>query len=127
MTVVKSNIDRVWDDFFFGNRVAYTPEYDVLESKDSYSLLFDLPGITEDEISIEIKDRELNLEVTRDKKDEEVKYLVRNRKSYNFTKGFKLPDDVNRESVEASFKNGVLEIVIGKRDEVKPKKISINS
>lgn len=131
MTLVRrdSNLDRVWDEFFYGSRTSSTPDYDVTESDSGYSLYFDLPGVEEDRINLEVKDRVLTLEVKKDdiKDKEEVKYLVRNRKKAGFTKSFKLPEDVNPESVDAEFQNGVLTVGISKKEEVKPKRITIKS
>lgn len=131
MTLVRrdSDLDRVWDDFFFGNRVSYTPDYDVTESDNEYTLSFELPGLEEDNINLEVKERLLTLEVKRDKvkEENEIKYLVRNRKHLEFSKSFKLPEDVDSDNVNAEYKNGVLAVNISKKEEVKPKKITIKS
>ena len=125
-------IDNVWNNFFGGDRVIdkFSPIYDVVETNEGYTLSFEIPGVEEDKISLEVKDRELILEV----KDEEIKnaneddkdiYHVRNRKSKAFKKIFRLPDDVNSDDVTANMKNGVLTLVINKREEVQPKRIEV--
>lgn len=128
MTLVRrdSSLDRVWDDFFFGNGVHTSPNYDVVETDEDYRLTFELPGVFEDRISLENKGRILTVEVKKEdiKDKNEVKYLVRNRRDYTFKRSFKLPEDVDTNSVEAEFKNGLLTVEVKKREEVKPKKIT---
>lgn len=130
MTLLRTrDLDRVWDDFFLGNRVSFTPDYDVTESEEEYSLTFELPGVEENSINIEVKDIVLTLDVKSEEKQksEDVKYLVRNRKTMEFKKSFRLPEDIEPDKVEANFKNGLLTVKVGKREEVKPKKIEIKS
>lgn len=127
-------MDNVWNNFFGGDQVTqkFSPTYDVIENDSSYALSFEIPGTPEDSINIEVKDRELVLEVKdetlKKSSDEETsdKYLVRNRKLKAFKKVFKLPEDVNPEEVTADMKSGVLTLTINKKEQVQPKKIKVN-
>ncbi len=127
-------MDNVWNNFFGGDQVTqkFSPTYDVIESDSSYALSFEIPGIPEDSINIEVKDRELVLEIKdetlKKSADEENsdKYLVRNRKAKAFKKVFKLPEDVNSEEVTANMNSGVLTLTINKKEQVQPKKIKVN-
>ncbi len=123
-------MNNVWNNFFNGDRVErFTPVYDVIETEKEYNLVFELPGIGEDLIGIEVKDNILNLEVKNPEKSEdekELQYLVKNRKEKVFTKGFKLPADADSEGIDAKMKDGLLTLTINKREEMKPKKITIN-
>ena len=127
-------MDNVWNNFFGGDQVAqkFSPTYDVIESENSYALSFEIPGVEEDSIDIEVKDRELVLEVKdealkdTENKENSDKYLVRNRKYKTFKKVFKLPEDVNPEEVTAIMKSGLLTLTINKKEQVQPKKIIVN-
>lgn len=128
-------MDNVWSNFFGGDRFVdrFSPIYDVVETDNSYTLSFELPGIEEEKVSVEIKDRELILEV----KDEELKdvsekdnedkvtYHVRSRRAKSFKKIFRLPEDVNPEEVTANMKNGVLDVTVNKKEEVQPKRVEV--
>lgn len=110
------------------------PSVDVKENKDSYVLDMDLPGKTENDVDLSLKDDVLTIsshneetkETKSDGKDaEKGEWLIRERRSYNFTRRFTLPQDVNADAVNASFKNGVLTVVMPRKPVTEPKKIAI--
>ncbi|HKL85849.1 MAG TPA: Hsp20/alpha crystallin family protein [Treponemataceae bacterium] len=114
-------------------KASLSPRVDVRETIDSYIMDMDLPGLTEDDVEINLKDRVLSIssiqkaEKEEEKKVEEVEYLVRERRSSCFTRRFTLPEDIDAENVDATFKNGVLTINIPRRPETKPRSIRITS
>ncbi|WP_407398073.1 Hsp20/alpha crystallin family protein [Treponema sp.] len=130
-------------DSLFGNdgftfpsvRNAYmTPKVDVLQKKDSYVLCMDLPGKTENDVEITLKNDVLTIasaEKTKEEKkddnaDREI-WLVRERTAATtqFRRTFTLPKDINPSKVTANFKNGVLCIEIGRKEEAQEQKIKI--
>ena len=113
-----------------------TPRVDVIETKSAYNLYMDLPGMNESSVDIQIEKGVLNISSKKeeikeakkdDKEEEKAKYLLRERRTMEFERSFSLPDDVDEENITASFKNGVLEIVMQKTETKKPRKIEIKA
>ena len=75
----------------------------------------ELPGRSENDVNIELDHDNLTIaskkeEAKEDKKDKKTKYILKERRNANFERRFKLPDDVDKESIKANFKNGILTI-----------------
>lgn len=109
------------------------PRVDVRETPTAYLMEMDLPGLSEKDVEISLKDRVLSIssvkEATNEEKktDEGVEYLIRERHSSAFERRFTLPEDIDAENVEANFKNGVLSISIQRKAEAQPRQILIKS
>lgn len=125
--------DRVFGNFFDSAPVTYStgrllrPAYDIEESESHYVLSFDLPGMKQEDINIEVKDKVLSIsgERKREAKDETGNVRRSERFYGQFERQFALPENVNAEAVEANYEHGVLKIALPKMEEVKPKKIQI--
>ena len=110
------------------------PKVDVTEKKDAYDLEMELPGMTDKDVDIELKDGVLTIaskkneehEKASDKKDE-VQWLIKERRSFEFARRFTLPQDIDEEAVRAEFKNGVLSVKIPRKALPSPKKIAITA
>lgn len=113
------------------NKQSFTPKVDVKETKDSYVLDMDLPGRTEGDVDLSLKENVLTISSDKeDSREEKGKdgYLIRERTRSRFTRSFTLPDDVQGEAINATFKNGVLEVTMPRNKALaEPKKISIKS
>jgi HSP20 family protein len=105
----------------------WMPAMDLLETGDHFVLRADLPGMTEDDINIELEDSTLTVSGERkaehESKDEG--YYRVERAFGSFSRSLTLPKGVDPESVTAQFDKGVLEVRIPKPEERKPRKISI--
>jgi HSP20 family protein len=102
---------------------SFNPEWGVEESETHYTLSVDLPGLKKEDINIEVNDGTLVISGERKKehKDGSCDY-----RSYGrFERRFTLGNNVQSEDVKASYKDGVLEVILAKTQEVKPKKINI--
>jgi HSP20 family protein len=122
------SFDRVFDDPVFSMN-GKLPRVDVREEEGKYILEADVPGLTEKDIDVKVDGNLLTIssakkEETENKKDG---YLIKERKSYSFSRSFTLPDDVARDKIEAHFKNGLLSLTMEKNPESKPKSIEIKS
>jgi HSP20 family protein len=131
------NIHSVFNDLFdedFGRSLAkpsstrWYPAVDVLESKDSYLIRAELPGMKKEDIKLEVKDGTLTLSGERvsDKPAEGVEYRHLERVEAKFWRSFSLPETVKHDAIEATYKDGLLEVRVPKLEEVKPRQIEIS-
>jgi HSP20 family protein len=134
---MRKDMDRLFEDFFapvarrrrwlkpeFG---VVVPNIEMYDRKNEIVLKAELPGVNKEDIDLTITKDSLTLkgEV---KKEEEVKeedYYACERSYGSFTRTIALPVEVDSEKAKASFKNGVIEIVLPKKEEAKPKEIKI--
>lgn len=116
-------------DISCGRGTGSMPKVDVKQTKDNYQFQIDLPGMTQDDIDISIKENTLTVaSVQKEEKSEEKNrevFLIRERAPFSFKRSFTLPRDADSSNAEASFVNGVLSIKIARRPEEQPKKIAI--
>ena len=106
-----------------------TPRVDVRETADAYILDMDLPGFTEKDVEINLKDRVLSISSKLQEKQEEKKegdWLIKERRSSCFSRRFTLPQDIDAEKVTAEFKHGVLSVDIPRKPEPQAKQIAIS-
>ena len=102
------------------------PDVDIYETEKNYVLLADLPGVDRDNLKVDIKENELIIDGRAENVfKEEERPLAAEFKVGRYYRKFALGDLINYENIQASFKNGVLKIVLGKAEAVKPKKIEV--
>lgn len=103
------------------------PSIDVYEEKDSVVVKAELPGMTKEDIEVNLAGE--NLTITGEKKeDTEVKednYYRRERSYGSFLRTVALPSEVKNDEIKASFKDGVLEIRMPKTEDAKKKSVSV--
>ena len=97
------------------------PNYDIISDNDTYIIEMEVPGFKKSEISIEAQDQIVKISAKRDS----VKNSYSNVSSREFEKEFHLPDDTVEKNISANLKNGILEIKIPRKAEVKTKAINI--
>ena len=126
-------LPTVFDDFFkpwnewFDNggslmgRMMTVPAVNIVEDKNDYKVSLAVPGMKKDDFNIDVEGNMLTIssekEESKEEKDE--KY---NRKEYSyssFSRSFTLPEEVNKEKIEAKYEDGVLKLMLPKKDEVK--------
>jgi HSP20 family protein len=107
---------------------SWVPALDVWETESDVVYAFDLPGVSEDDISIEVKDDTLSVTATRENKEEvsEKGFYRYERRYGTFQRAVGLPKGVAQDQISASYDDGVLEIRVPKPAEAKPKTISLN-
>jgi HSP20 family protein len=107
---------------------SFGPAVDLYEEKDNFVLRAELPGMSKEEISLEIIDNTLILSGERklasEKKDDE--HPVREMGQGRFTRSIELPSEVQSDKIQARYENGILTITLPKKEEAKPKQITID-
>ena len=121
-----SNLSRNFGDEGIG-RGAWTPTVDIYENKDQIVLEAELPGMNREDFELTIENNVLTLRGERkfEKRDEGDNYHRVERAYGQFTRSFTLPQTVSGENATAEYKNGVLRVVLQKREEVKARRIEV--
>jgi HSP20 family protein len=124
--------DRLFSSLFDnGGRQAqrWVPAMDLVEADDHFVLKVDLPGLAEDDVTIEVQDNALTISGSREAEHErKEKGWYRLERSYgSFSRSLTLPDGVDADKVEANFDRGVLEVRVPKPEERKPRRIAIGA
>jgi len=107
---------------------AWAPAVDIYETPDSIVLQAELPGLSKEDIDIQVRDSVLILKGERrsEKEVKEGNYLRVERAYGGFQRAFTLPAAVQADKIRAVFKDGVLDVNIPKAEEAKPKQIKID-
>lgn len=128
---VSNRLARLFDDSSFrsgGN--LWSPPVSVAETPDELVFTAELPGLTEEQVAIELENDVLSISgeklEERTEGDEERKYHLWERSYGSFRRSFSLPRAVNADEAVARFHNGVLEIRLPKAAEAKGRKIEIS-
>jgi HSP20 family protein len=112
-----------------GQTSTWLPAVDVWETEDQLVLSFDLPGIAEDDIAVELDDNVLTVSGKRERTSEHSndRFYRFERRFGTFSRSVTLPAGVNEEDIQANYANGVLEVRVPKPEEPKPKRIQVGS
>lgn len=108
---------------------SWVPPLDVWETESELVYAFDLPGIPEEKISLEVADGTLTVSAEREKTAEESgdRFYRFERRYGSFSRAVGLPQGVSEDTITASYENGVLEVHVPKPEEAKPRRIQLGS
>ncbi len=135
---MRRDMDRLFDEVFsplqrrrrtWGEKpeaAPIVPNIEIYDRTNEIVLRAELPGVKKEDIDLSIANDSLTLKGEM-KKEEEVgcAYYVSEISYGNFARTVTLPVEVDSEKAKATFKNGILELVLPKREEAKPKEIKI--
>jgi HSP20 family protein len=113
----------------FNELLQFSPPVDLDESEEAYELSVDLPGLSKDDIKLELKDGQLVVSGERkaEKEEEGKTRHVTERYYGSFSRVFLLPPNVDADRVDAKFDSGVLKISVAKSESSKPRQIPIKA
>lgn len=127
-------VDRFFNTPFFNRNVEHVsdetwrPAVDVSEDKDHFHITAELPGLSKDDLRVNVEDGLLSIEGERnfEEKQEGKDYHRVERRYGKFYRAFRLPKTVDANKINAKFKDGVLHLDIPKAEDAKPRQISIS-
>jgi HSP20 family protein len=135
LQTIQQEMNRLFGTFFDapgnGESLAsrrWIPAMDLVEEGDDFVLRADLPGVSEDQVSVELEDNVLTISGERKSELQERKegYYRLERAAGRFSRSLTMPAGVDPQRIDAKFDNGVLTVRIPKPQERKPRRVAIN-
>jgi len=130
MNQMQRLMERLLDDPSARNRTSaepslWSPSCELTEDKDGYTARFEIPGVSKDQIKVELHDNQLTIRAERkfEKKDDKKHYSEFSYGSY--MRSFTLPTPVSNEKVNAGYENGILTVTMAKTSPGGAKQISV--
>ena len=133
LPALKEEMDKLWNRFF-GERIfqepfgkGWAPSVDVSETKENVVVKAEIPGMDGKDIDISLSGGVLTIkgEKKQEKEEKEENYYFAERSYGAFSRSIQLPQEVQPDKVTASYKNGVLTIIMPKSEEAKAKEVKI--
>jgi HSP20 family protein len=129
---LREDFDDIVKDFFAGfsninaSRGVY-PLLDIKEDKSKYTIDIEIPGIEKKDLKISVKKDNLIIqgEKKEERKKEEESYLRVERSYGNFTRSVKLPTEINQSKITAKYNNGVVRIILPKKEKDNAKEVQV--
>ncbi|MGD2171637.1 MAG: Hsp20/alpha crystallin family protein [Gammaproteobacteria bacterium] len=106
----------------------WAPSVDIEETEDKYVIKADLPGVDKKDIDVKMENGVLSIrgqKTVEKESGKDTRHHRRERFQGTFARSFTLPDAVNADAVDASYRDGVLSLHIPKKEEAKPRAIDI--
>ena len=127
---MQNELSRFMNGLLEGNgrsNQAWVPTLDVWETESEIVFAFDLPGIPEEKISVELDDGALTVTAERERTEEvqQERFYRFERRFGTFTRTVGLPQGITEDAVGANYNDGVLEVHVRKPEQPKPKRIQI--
>ena len=136
LLTLQDRMNRMFDESYRGRTSdedwalggSWAPAVDIYEHEGNIVLTAELPGVDPREVDIRVENNVLTLRGERRWSDEikRESYHRVERAYGSFTRSFTLPNVVDTEKIKADYKDGMLKLILPKKEEAKPKQISIN-
>ena len=135
MSIVRWNPWREFDDFFTNvsavpsehiARSEWLPPVDISETETEYRIDVEIPAVARDDVAVSVKDGVLTVTGERKvEKDTDGKRHRVERQYGRFSRSFRLPENVDEDHIAASSRDGVLYLVVSKKEKEKPRTIEV--
>ena len=134
LVTLRDKMNRLFEDAYSSGSSerdmissTWSPSVDIYESEKEIILTAEVPGLSEKDIEIQIEDNSLTIKGERkfEKETQEENYHRIERAYGQFCRTFSLPTHIDQEKIKAEHENGVLKIMMPKKEESKPKSVKI--
>lgn len=130
---MRRDMDRLWESFFergvrrTDEEGEWLPSIDVAETKNDVVVKAEIPGMDPKDIDISLTDGLLTIkgEKKEEREEKEKDYHLVERSYGAFTRSVRLPKEVQRDKINASYRNGILTVTLPKSEEAKKKEVKI--
>jgi HSP20 family protein len=124
---LRGRIDRMFSEIGNGDPREWTLPLDIIERDDRYVLRANVPGVNPDDVKIEVEENVLTVSAEHEESAEEKKdnYIRRERRYGSFSRSVTLPKGVDADKVEATCKDGVVEVTFPKPQKEERKAVTI--
>jgi HSP20 family molecular chaperone IbpA len=110
------------------DRLTFVPRADIYETEEDVVVIVDMPGVSEDRIDITLEKSILTIHgTTIMETPEDYSLVFAEYRPGDYERSFRINDQIDRDGIEAIYKDGVLRLVLPKAEEVKTRKISIKA
>jgi len=116
---------KPWNEWFdnsgFSGRAMNVPAVNISEQKDNYLVSLAVPGVKKEDLKIDVDGNMLTISSEKEESNEEKdKKFTRREYSYSsFSRSFTLPEEINKEKIDARYEDGVLKISLPRKEEAK--------
>jgi len=102
------------------------PTVDIYETDHSVIVWAEMPNVDKNDLQVYIKDGILHIQGKRMSSFDNGQYLLRETSDLMYERFFELRENIDQDTIEASYQAGILKITLTKKEEAQPKKIAIN-
>jgi HSP20 family protein len=123
--LIDETLSRIWKEEV--TRGVWSPPVDILERGNEVVLKIDLPEVIQNEIDIRVEENTLIIQGERrfTKETPDENYIQIERPYGTFRRTFSIPRTIDHEGIKASYKDGVLRVILPRRPETQPKQIAV--
>lgn len=123
--------DVFHDDFFNQPVLKWLPAVNIRESQSQFLVELSAPGLTKSDFKVEVNEDVLSIEANKEeeKSEKNERYTRKEFLTSSFMRSFRLPQSIKEDAIDAKYENGILKLVLPKREESKdfgPKQVKIS-
>ncbi len=121
---------KPWNELFdnsrFWGRAATVPAVNIIDNKNEYKVTLAAPGLKREDFKIDVENNMLTISAEKEEKKEEKdeRYARREYNYTSFSRSFTLPENIKQDAIEAKYEDGVLKLLLPKKEDVKKASLS---